>query len=116
MNFFKKIFHNKSMENKIFAITNEMKSIIQKSCKEKLWINWYGAYDIDPKNLVFWICVESDELKSKLESNGELTNELKNLLVRHDYPEQARRFVHIGFESQESVNRESNGNWYHHFK
>lgn len=34
---------------------------------------------------------------------------------RH-YPAESQRFIHIGFESQETVNRESKGNWYHHFK
>jgi len=38
------------------------------------------------------------------------------LLKKHNYPIYALQFVYIGFESQETVDRESNGNWYHHFK
>ena len=104
------------MKRKIIDIKEGIKRIIQSICEEKFWIDWYGAYDIDPKNLVFWICVESDKTKLKLKSSLELIDKLRNLLVNHNYPEQARRFVHIDFESQETVDRESNGNWYQHFK
>ena len=45
-----------------------------------------------------------------------LNGQLRALLVKNDYPNEARQFVHIGFESQETVERESAGNWYHHFK
>lgn len=41
---------------------------------------------------------------------------LRQLLVKHDYPEEARQFVKIDFESQETVQRQSNGNWFEHFK
>ena len=36
--------------------------------------------------------------------------------MKHDYPADAQNNVHIGFESQETVDRESDGNWYLHFK
>ena len=104
------------MKRKILDIKEDIEKIISPICKEKFWVDWYGAYDIDPKNLVFWICVQSDKKKSELESNLELMSELKNLLVKYNYNEQARPFVFIGFESQETVNRESEGNWYNHFK
>ncbi|MDR1153695.1 MAG: hypothetical protein LBL04_03210 [Bacteroidales bacterium] len=104
------------MKRKIIDIEDDIKKIIVFVCDEKFWISWYGAYDIDPKHLVFWICVETDEMKLKLQSNITLINKLRNLLIKHNYPEQARPFVYIDFESQETVDRESRGNWYHHFK
>jgi len=55
-------------------------------------------------------------MKNKLSENFELTTGLRYLLTKHEYPAESQKFVHIGFESQETVNRESGGNWYNHFK
>lgn len=116
MKIYKSLFSAKSMKGKILRIEDDIKKLIKPVCTEKFWIDWYGAYDIDPKNLVFWICVQSDEMKQKLESDSDLINTIRLLLDKYDYPEQARKYVHIGFESQETVDRESNGDWYLHFK
>jgi len=93
-----------------------MKKIITPLCKEKIWINWYGAYKINPKNLAYWICVESDSQKNLLKSNIELQKELKDLLAKQNYPRDAMKYVQINIESQETVDRESEGSWYYHFK
>ncbi|WP_443946592.1 hypothetical protein ACJVDH_05835 [Pedobacter sp. AW1-32] len=112
-----KLFYSPlSLKRKILDIVEDMKLIIIPVCREKFWIDWYGAYDIDPKNLVIWICVESDKIKSELKLNYEIMIKLEDTLCRHKYPEQAIPFVQIDFESQETVDRDSNGNWYHHFK
>jgi hypothetical protein len=104
------------MKNKILAIKQDIENIISPICLEKFWIDWYGAYDVNPKHLVFWICLISDKMKTEFKSNTELLTRLRDLLAIHDYPEQARQSVFIDFESQETVDRESDGNWYHHFK
>ena len=104
------------MKRKILDIVDNIKIIIQSFCKEKFWINWYGAYDVDPQNLVIWICVQTDNTKFKLESNPELNTQLRDILSKYNYPVHARSAVHIGFESQETIDREANGNWYEHFK
>ncbi|WP_160292173.1 hypothetical protein [Pedobacter lusitanus] len=104
------------MKRKILDIKDDIEKLIMHYCEEKFWIEWYGAYDIDPKHLVFWICIQSDEMKLNLKVNSELINKLRNILIKNNYPEQARQYVSIDFESQETVNRESAGNWYQHFK
>jgi hypothetical protein len=104
------------MKRKLLDTVDEMKSLIKFHSNAKFWVDWYGAYEIDPKHLVIWICVETDELKHSLSSNPELLESLKATLIKFDYPQEARPFVHIGFESQETVNRESGGSWYTHFK
>jgi hypothetical protein len=114
--FLQLLYPPKPMKRKIQNIVDEIKFIVNPICKEKFGIECFGAYDVNPEYLVIWICVESDECKLKLESNTELHNRLRNTLVKHDYPYEAISSVHIGFESQETVNRESNGNWYEHFK
>lgn len=116
MSILKFIYPKSSLKRKILDIEEDIKKIIALNCDESFFINWYGAYDIDPKNLVFWICVQSDALKSNLSTNKNLISTLNNLLIKYDYPKEAIPFVHIGFESQETVDRESDGDWYLHFK
>lgn len=79
-------------------------------------IHWYGAYHIDPKYLVIWVCVKTDKEKIALSSDAGLLMRLRMVLDDVEYPKAARKSVHIGFESSETVNRESEGNWYQHFK
>ena len=94
------------------AITEE----VGRHAKEKFWVTHYGANDIHPRHLVYWIVVGSDHEKRRLEADSALMAVLRSLLVRHDYPIEGRNEVHIGFESQETVDRESGGNFYHHWK
>lgn len=116
MSFLKLFYPKSSLKRKILDIKDDIEKIIPEYCDERFWINWYGAYEIDPKHLVFWICVKSDVMKLNLNSNSELMSTLRSLLVKHRYPEDARQSVSIDFESQETVDRESNGDWYVHFK
>ena len=116
MNPEKYLYDKELIKRKILDIKADIEKLIQSVCFERFFVDWYGAYDIDPKHLVYWICVQTDKMKNKLTGNIELTISLRDLLVKHDYPAESQRFVHIGFESQETVNRESQGNWYHHFK
>ena len=111
------IFQSKNpLKRKIKTIEEEMKKILSMNFDKKFSILHYGAYDIDPKHLVFWICVDTDEIKEQLQNNDELNKELRNVLIRNNYPKEAIDSVYIGFESQVTVDRESNGDWYLHFK
>lgn len=104
------------MKRKINRIKTDIHLIASARCKEQIAITWNGAYDLDPRHLVFWICVRSDGAKENLQNDVSLQTEFRQVLDNHDYPEEARKFVQIGIESQETVDRESNGNWWHHFK
>ena len=111
------IFKPKSaIERVTLQIEAEIKRIMKGESAEKVWVTHYGANDIHPRHLVYWVCVDSDKEKHRLESDTELTSRLRELLVRCDYPEEGRSGVQIGFESTETVDRESNGNWWHHWK
>ena len=76
----------------------------------------FGAYYIDPKYLVFVVGVTSDEEKDRLRADGTFNEEMKCLLAAYNWPIQARAAVVFDIESQETVDRESKGNWWYHYK
>ena len=115
-NIIKYLYPKRSIKRKILEITDDIKRIVSGEISEPCWILWYGAYNIDPKNLAIWICVTTDETKSKLKSNIDLIHNLRPVFDHHSYPQQAIPFVTINFESEETVQRESNGNWWNHLR
>jgi hypothetical protein len=106
----------RSLKARVKAIERDMETRARAVADEELWITHYGAFDIHPKHLVFWLCVKTDEQKGRLAADRALMGELRDVLARRDYPEGARDLVHIGFESQETVDREADGHWWHHWK
>jgi hypothetical protein len=104
------------LSRKVRRIEKAMKRIAKERAREDVWVAHYGAFDIHPRHLVYWICMQSDSERDRLASDRALVAQLRELLVAFDYPAHARDHVHIGFESQETVDRESSGNWWHHWK
>lgn len=104
------------IEQVTLRIEERMVKLATSACSEKTWVTHYGANHIHPRHLVYWICVKSDVERDRLKSDLDLMTNLRNLLVECDYPVEGRSGVHIGFESQETVDRESDGHWWHHWK
>ena len=104
------------IEDKINTIEAHMESLVQSLTSEKIWTTHYGAFDIDPKHLVYKICVESETERIRLVNHDTLKQQLRDLLTQHDYPIEARSKVFIGFESDESINQESGGNPWRHWR
>jgi len=104
----------------IKIVTDRIETAIQNAVapltRERCWVTHYGANHIHPKHLVYWICVQTDKEKSRFEKDTALLARLRELLVQYNYPEEGRAGVFIGYESQETVNRESKGNYWHHWK
>lgn len=124
INWLKSVFCNVENANDSIAKIKKMTKKIEKAihseaaevANEKYWVFHYGANDIHPRHLVYWICVNTDKEKERLSKNQELYKKLRNLLVVHKYPISGRDGVYIGFESQETVDREADGNWWQHWK
>jgi len=109
-------FNRNSLAYKVRHIKKQIKGVSTQYSREKVWISQIGAYDINPKHLSFTICVKTDKEKRRLQDDSQLNHELRQILVDNGYPVDAIYEVKIGFESQETVDRESNGSWYYHFK
>lgn len=104
------------LDQKIRRIEKGMEQIIREHTDEKSWVAHYGSTDIDPKHLVFWVCVQSDAEKERMDGDPSLAQQLREQLATHDYPVDAQSDVYIGFESQETVDRVSGGDWWSHWK
>ncbi len=76
----------------------------------------FGAYEIDPKNLVFVVGVSTDLEKESLRANKVFQSDTRNLLAKYNWPLDSRTHIQFEIESQETVDRETNGNWWYHFK
>ena len=110
-NLFKYFYPKSSLKRNILDILDEIKRLVRTVSEDDFWIHWYGAYYIDPKHFVVWICVKSDKDKIAMNSNAEFISSLRNTLAKYNYPEQARSSVYIIVESQETVDRDFSGNW-----
>jgi hypothetical protein len=74
---------------------------------------WGGAYHRS-KVSVFVIAVQTDRERDRLRADQQLSEQFKQALVRVDWPEAARPHVEFEIESEETVKRESGGNWWAH--
>ncbi|HPR65336.1 MAG TPA: hypothetical protein PK014_14095 [Thermoanaerobaculia bacterium] len=97
-------------------IERAIRDLIASVSREPFWVTHYGANDIDPGHLVYWICVETDTERDRLANHRELNQNLRRLLTEYGYPVEGRDGASIGFESQETVDREFGGNWRHHWQ
>ncbi len=100
---------------KIWRIEAAIKVLVKaEGYKPFVWS--FGAYYIEPKHLVFVVGVPTDEEKNILKENNNFIHSLNILLVKFGWPEKARKHVIFDIESQETVDRENNGNWWYHYK
>lgn len=114
-NFIKYFYPKKSVKRKILDVVDEIKRTVRLVYKNDFWVDWYGAYYINPDSLVIWIWVKSDQDKMSLRSNEKLMLSLRDTLVLCGYPEQARSSVAIIFESQQTADRDFNGSWHERY-
>jgi hypothetical protein len=105
-----------TIQDVTYQARRKIMEIMTPEALEEFSVIHYGANDIHPRYLVFWICVQSDRERDRLRADTALMERLRHTLLEVDYPPEGRDEVAIGFESQETVDRVSDGNWYYHWK
>ncbi len=104
------------LDKKIYAIETDIQIAVKAFSVEGCWVTHYGATEIDPKYLVYKVCVKSSSEKYKLQQNQQLIESLRTLLVKHHYPSKARAAVTISFDAQDCIDQASQGNAWHHWR
>lgn len=100
---------------KIWRIEAGLRALLRSAgIQPRVWS--FGAYYIDPKYLVFVVGVSTDKEKDQLRADGEFLGKMRTLLDRMKWPELARGLVQFDIESQETVDRGTNGHWWYHYK
>jgi hypothetical protein len=106
---------NLILKLKIWRIEKALRNLVSAhGFKPMVWS--FGAYCIDPKHLVFVVGVPTDEAKTELKAKSNFMAAIPKLLETYNWPLQARPYVVFDVESQETVDRENNGNWWFHYK
>jgi|GEM_PF-2929048 len=80
---------------------------------------FYGATGIHPKHLAIWFIFRTDADFAEAERTGlvtRITRLAREELFHNGYPAEVLEEVHVGFATDEAVQREAGGNYYHYFK
>jgi hypothetical protein len=75
-----------------------------------------GAIDLYPSCLAFWICVATDAQRDSLLADWTFPERMRRIVADCGYPQDSVDRVGFTSESDETVDRDWNGNWYHAMK
>ena len=76
----------------------------------------YGAVDISPVHLAIWLITDTDAHRDQLLALQDFLQTCRAALVASGYPPEAVPHIHFGAASEETVQRDWGGNWWHFFK
>ncbi|MFO0830641.1 MAG: hypothetical protein U0637_02245 [Phycisphaerales bacterium] len=108
--------HTTDIEALCDRVQAALRDVAASRTHERVWATHYGAVTIDPAHLVCWLVVQTEAERRRLEADAELTRRLRSVLDTLDYPASARAKAHIGFESEERVQRETGGDYWRYWK
>lgn len=105
-----------ALEQTIKQLRKDVKKLIATRCDEKFDADTYGAVDLDPGLLVILVIVKTDAKKHILASDATWISQVRESLIFRNYPSNAIDKVIVAVESQETVYRESRGDWHLHLQ
>lgn len=73
----------------------------------------FGAVDLFPGSLAFWVRTPTDAERDALLGDPAVFEALRSLLRDAGYPEESLGRVGFTAQSDETVDRDYGGNWYH---
>lgn len=76
----------------------------------------FGAIDLYPACLAFWICVATDAQRDALLGDPTFAARMRRIVADCGYPQDSVDRVGFTSESDETVDRDWGGNWYHAMK
>jgi hypothetical protein len=111
---FSRIFKSR-LQKRIYGVEDRLRTHLEPKRYTKLWIHHFGATYIDPKHLAICIAVGTDEEVENLDLQG-VAKMVHTWLEEEGYPHEAIKHVGVRVDSQETVDRDFEGNWFHCYK
>ena len=105
-----------SLERLISNIKGDLRNLLKDYTKEKVNIYDYGITPTNLNNFALCIIVASDAEKQRLFQLSTLNETIWGIFKKRNYPIDAIQNVQIKYESRETIQRESKGNWNYHFR
>jgi hypothetical protein len=99
------------LKKKVTRIADETKTVVRRIGGANCTVLSLGAYDVDPRLLVYVVQVATDAERNKLKERPALADSLRELPAKNGWPDSACEDVTFHVESQETVDRENEGNW-----
>ena len=104
-----------NVEKRICRVEDRLRDYLKPRGYSKLGVDHIGATYINPKHLAICIALGTDEEVEKFDLM-EITKMVHQWLEEEKYPHEAIKHVGVRVDSQETVNREFNGNWFYCYK
>jgi len=89
----------------------EIKKIVKLRVNDADVLSFAGATAINPGHLSFLIKTKTDKERDALREDPKIYQQFRSALKKAGYPETTNPVVHIGIESQETVDRDYGGSW-----
>jgi hypothetical protein len=99
------------LKKKVANMADEIKTAVRRTGGANCTVLTLGAYDVDPRLLVYVVQVATDAERDKLKDRPTLAESLKELPAKSGWPSSACEDVTFHIESQQTVDRENEGNW-----
>lgn len=100
----------------IIAAAAEKMVALARTKEQSAGIFHFGAVDIHPKHLAYWLTTATDAQRDRLAADSAMQDEFRRILLRAGYPADAVLEVGFAFQSEETVQRDYGGNWYYAVK